>query len=401
MKIITLITSGALLGCCLPVWAGETNPADDFHGKLIGVQMQDAKTGWAEGQTEQRPFLLRTDDGGKSWTDISPPPLQSKLPAGVDLDEVGLAFCLQDAIHGWAACEKISDGKTFTPELFSTEDGGRDWKPSPFKTSVGDVAGIQFVDREHGFIDVESDAAMGHTQKAVYRTTDGGKTWQIASETSRDQETPEALPRVGFGSGMIFRNAREGWANGSPRGDQTEFFFRTTDAGKTWQAQRFPWPKGMEEGLAEYGLPKFFGVGKNEGVVSVHFEHHDPEQNALVFYGTHDGGKHWQKTGAPAVDLTKGLGPSEAFAAADHGWMLIDNELLATTDRGASWSKLETNLPLDKQEAEWEIQFTSLTQGWILVDDAAHDSGSELLQTADGGHTWTHCFGAKFQAAAH
>ena len=257
---------------------GRSEPPAGFHGEILSVQMIDAQTGWAAGKLTHSVALLQTHDGGRSWRDISARPLRSKEPVLSSDASAAITFRFLDAKHGWAAYTEDLDGSGPTI-LFSTEDGERGWHHNSFKTSVGGITSIQFTDRTHGFILVESDAASGKANKATYRTTDGGHTWQTTSEASNDRNIGGSLPKHGFTEGMVFRNANDGWIAGSPRGDDTAFFFHTRDGGKSWQPQTFDPPQGFSGVYtASFHTPWFPGDKKANGVLSVSFIQHDPNR---------------------------------------------------------------------------------------------------------------------------
>ena len=406
LKIFALVAACLTGSFHLSARAEDAYPAADFDGTLQDVQMLDAQNGWASGRTRHNIYLLRTRDGGKSWANISPRVAHSKEPLVFPQADASLTYQLTDPAHGWVGCIQSIERSGNKMDLFSTDDGGKHWQPNTFESSVGSIIGIQFVDKEHGFIQVVSDnTEPGHDRKAIYRTVDGGRTWQTASVGEPEHPTEGALPTLGFADLIVFRDEKDGWVGGTPEGDQQGFFFHTTDGGKTWQSQNFPLPPGTELDHGDYDTPVFSGTQKLDGVMEVRFESRKSLQRAVVFYGTHDGGAHWEKTGVLPIEQDKMLNLSTTFTDADHGWLLAGSTLFATTDRGATWAKINDSLPFETQDGSWSMQFLDPTRGWVLVEDleGPNDKGdllekSELLQTIDGGRTWTHCFGAKLPA---
>ena len=373
---------------------GPEQPAG-FHGEFASFDMVDAESGWAVGRAGATVSLLQTHDGGKNWTDISPKPGRMKNVATITDADEAIFYHPVDATHGWASV-KEDDSADPGETLYFTGDGGRTWKATSFKSSVGTISSIQFPDPSHGFILVESDAALGHSQKATYRTTDGGQIWWTTSERSHEIDTDQSLPGTGFCGGMVFRNAKEGWINGTPRGDEDAFLFRTKNAGDTWEPYSFKAPSGFYRGYAEIGTPQFFGDQKRDGVLSIRFVQHDPERNAYTFYRTHDGGEHWAHVGFAPGRLTDG---STSFIDADRGWLLAETKLFATTDCGATWREVATDLRTVGNESVSQFYFVSPSVGWLVKDHLRDDHHYELLQTADGGHRWTHRCGPQGEIA--
>lgn len=124
-------------------------------------------TGWLGGRT-----LLRTVDGGATWQEGRlPPDLGGKLQRFRDL------FFL-DANHGWAII-----WETETSVLIRTDDGGRTWTRAPSQPSsaVGFLDAVRFVSVGSGvaFLGPVEDAE-GHLQgrPAMLTTVDAGRTWE-------------------------------------------------------------------------------------------------------------------------------------------------------------------------------------------------------------------------------
>lgn len=401
MKHLRAICIALAISSVFTAWAhasDEVTPGG-FHGQVLSIQMIDAQTGWATGRSSDSAALLQTHDGGKSWTDISARLLRSKEPVLASDASSAVSFRLLDAKHGWAAfAENIGDLEATL--LYSTEDGGHSWQKNSFKTKIGGIGSIQFTDSTHGFILVESDAAMGKSMKATYHTADGGRTWQATSETSWDADTKGALPQRGLGASMVFRNASSGWVAGSPRGDQDAYFFRTKNGGKTWRPQRFDQPPGFTKGYAEFHTPWFFGDKKADGVLSASFTQHDPERGEVEFYASQDGGEHWQRMGTAPTENSKISSDNQVFLDAKHGWLATDDgQFFSTADGAATWRKIESKLRLGDKESISQVEFINPTQGWLVKSILGGDYDYELLQTTDAGQTWTHCFGPEDTSA--
>ncbi len=109
--------------------------------------------------------LLATDDGGQTWQTVNAPPAaaiyyDSNLSNSRHVDALRFAT----ANVGWS----------FNPDFFSTRDGGQDWDEvvtdQPINLGDAPIGPLCFVDRAHGWL-----VAAGR----VFRTADGGVTWQI------------------------------------------------------------------------------------------------------------------------------------------------------------------------------------------------------------------------------
>ncbi len=172
-------------------------------GQLTGVDFVDAQRGWAISGVG----LERTVDGGATWS-------VQKLPRRAELNVVSFL----DASRGWVGGAIPPSGKnpgSFVPCLFATTNGGVTWKTVPVPASAQMVLGVQFFDRDNGWV-----VAVGVGSGAwAARTSDGGATWRRAS---------------GFNKGELlmalrFADTQHGWIGGY------QGVYGTADGGASWK----------------------------------------------------------------------------------------------------------------------------------------------------------------------
>jgi photosystem II stability/assembly factor-like uncharacterized protein len=229
--------------------------ADDNVGWLIAERdMLKLKT-----NDEPRSYLLKTEDGGFSWRRIF---LNSK-DANARL--VRLVFI--DSQRGWVFGE--------SGVVFATQDGGAHWmrQSSPTKHLL---LGGAFVADGHGLL-------VG-AAATIVQTSDSGASWQ--NGIVRDAENAR------FNSAS-FVGASFGWAVGN--GGQ---IFATRDAGRTWFAQR----SGVEADLLDV---KFINPAEGWAV----------GVDGLVLH-TSDGGVHWATESSNSSHALQRV----FFVDRDHGW---------------------------------------------------------------------------------
>lgn len=132
---------------------------------IASIHMVDAMTGWAMSQES----LLRTVDGGASWTDVTPKGIGS-LREGTwsvyDMQTVCAVFNVES-----------STGIT----IYRTTDGGRKWESAQINTipDHGRVTSLAFLDSTHGWLLISYGAAMGSESIGVFQTSDGAATWKL------------------------------------------------------------------------------------------------------------------------------------------------------------------------------------------------------------------------------
>jgi photosystem II stability/assembly factor-like uncharacterized protein len=221
-------------------WTVDTVPGAarlDFRG----IKAFDANTaviasaGPAElGQAR----IYRTIDGGASWALT-----WSDTTKGIFLD--GLAFW--DARHGVTFSDPV-DGKFV---ILTTDDGGARWARTPPKNIPPVIAREAAFAASNTQLAVEGSsnawiATGGGAEARVFRSTDRGRTWSVASTG-----VPGGASAGLFG--IAFADARHGLAVGGDyaiaRGP-TDFALRTNDGGLTWTRAAATGPDGVTQGLA-------------------------------------------------------------------------------------------------------------------------------------------------------
>lgn len=341
-------------------------------GSVTSVHMFDGTNGWATDIGR----LLRTADGGLHWQDVTPPGSSSQ----------GVAAFPLSADDAWVVRALVEGGPGASRSTLShTADGGRTWRS--ITLPVFAVAQITFVDPEHGWMLADLDTADGQQAADIFRTTDGGQTWAKLSSAA---DRPGALPLEGQKFGLTFRDATTGWV---VQGDslapapRLHGLFRTQDGGATWQpAPALAWPPALVHDLSldEVGLlPTFFSP--QVGVLRVLMVSQATGDVAdTEMYVTGDGGTTWSPTTplqASAattgfLDATSFLDPSD--------WWIVPNangrtSLFETSDGGQHWTSWTPGAPFAGVSV---LSFGSDTLGLAI-------GSAGLLRTTDGGHTWT------------
>ena len=208
---------------------------------------------------------LRTLDRGRSWR-----PFRLRYHASFATPGVGLGF------------RSTVAGNRLALALLATSDGGRSWRAgaSPCRAAVADTALVDLVTPRLGWLVCLGEPGVGNQQKAVYRTTDGGRTWQVGAET-------------------IFYPRRR-----------------------------------LHGGISSYGYP--YGIAFAPDGFGILWE------GRGTLYVTHDGGRRFAAQPSvvrPEIDFGRGAG---AFPDG-HALLLLGRgggpptRLLATTDHGRTW----------------------------------------------------------------
>ncbi len=359
---------------------------DSHRGSLAALQVDftSRTTGWALAVAEDSGagFLLRSDDGGRQWDDVTPAALRAARMGPFQL-EAPFAPNGEDA---WLPVARYYGrlDQSQVLYLFATADAGRHWHLAG-RFPGSSVGSPFFLTKSTGFLETGASAAMGEEPVQVYTTSDGGGRWEEASASPPPGTVGGKSTRISSWcdkDGISFATPHVGFATGTCRGPAV--LQRTDDAGATWEpVQLFASTNGD---VATY--PPVFS-SPSVGALAVD---NAPE---FLFAATHDGGAHWALHRLP-LGASRAL---SAFGACPCGgcldvvtaktWVVAaGREIYETTDGGASWASSRSSVPL----GDMAVDFVNRDVGWAweACGPGAWDSRSGLVyRTTDGGGTWT------------
>lgn len=321
----------------------------------VSVTFVSARTGWALGTSKCAndacpAFLVRTGDGGATWTSITPPPVPVVKLETPGVRQVRFA--------------NLDDGWAFGPDLWATHDGGRRWSHLdlglPASAEVFDLAAANGVAHVVAFAD---------GQLRILTSPVGQDRWQ---------PSPTTIP-IGAGpvpSATLVLQGQTGWLI---ENDRTVVGGARLDHGG-WVAWSPP--------CADSGGPADLGASSPTDVAVICHEGqwNDKPMADRVFLST-DAGSTFRATATlppqPAgVVATPARGTVVVGVAAQSGpaW-----ELARTTDAGVSWSVVHRE---SRTAGQWLfIGFTTPTTGVAIKTGGG--GSSSLLRTTDGGRSWS------------
>ena len=332
------------------------------------MHMINRNIGWAAGSGTNR--ILRTSDAGIHWDDVTP----VSARAGT-----WITYFL-DANHAWLASslQPGSGSPDFSVAIYRTADGGRSWQETgTVAAQQGWPASMDFVDRTHGWLFMNLGSAAGSQGVAFYGTVDGGTTWTKLSEADTSGN-PGHLPLSCSKSAPVFLNNSTGWIPGACNAGGGPFLFVTRDGGRTWNSVNIAVPAGYSAScMCAISSLRFSDATTGVLVLDIY----GPDGATHNFlYATPDGGTSW---------LDGWLLPPNSFSVdfltGAVGWTLDakSNAVLYTHDGGQHWSTLGT---IPSSQGVADLQFVNSAIGWALGSEPA---GNTLIKTSDGGQTWT------------
>ncbi len=348
----------------LPIAAGQPIT-------LTFLQMIASSSGWG---IESTGHIVRTSDSGGSWQDITP-------PQGT-FDRSG--FFALDASHAWATprswcgphigdCQG-ADQPVNAALVWRTSDGGQSWQPSQAFWLMPSGSSAQAAYRPHlFFLNVQTGWNLawvsvgqdGQISQQLFKTSDGGATWQLQADLLKSfTEGVSSFVFVDAQTGLVVENGPVG----APAS-----LYKTSDGGQSWTLAPVP------------DLAKLAEAAKSSCRLAPAYK--TASANVLALACSTPGGVNFFDLSSDAGQSWHGWGASigTSFYDGQTGWRLTPGNnsqfwLQHTSDGGNTWQTLKV--------VSWQaIQFSFVDPqtGLAIVSIGAT---SALLRSSDGGKTW-------------
>ncbi|HEY3313183.1 MAG TPA: hypothetical protein VGK00_16205 [Anaerolineales bacterium] len=355
---------------------------------ITSIQMIDSQTGWA---VESTNHILHTIDAGNTWQDHTP-------PEGAFMEG---GFFASDADTAWAVSFTQMYAPISSAVVWHTSDAGHSWQAGqPFPTNL-DSHGkespadffrprqLYFVDRQTGWLLVDTYFGMQSIWELLFRTVDGGDTWTVVNDHHTDLVETNGI-------GVVFIDPLTGWYGQNTIAHQWEMLrvddlvaaggwklIKTFDGGRSFNASSLlPLPPELQRTefvgkTADCGETRMLPFAPRvSGIQWTCWIYAKPRQDFNFFAISTDGGGSWHSW------LASG---NEFFLNALTGWRLftpagLSKYIQKTTDGGITWVKIK--------EVAWQaaqFDFVSDQVGWAVVKNG---DVTAILRTADGGLVW-------------
>jgi photosystem II stability/assembly factor-like uncharacterized protein len=320
--------------------------------------MLSESDGWALGEHA----VLRTSDGGLTWQKVGPADLS-------DLGYAASAFFLSGQT-AWVAVSHPNDPQQGS--LYRTIDGGQTWNSASLDFGLGR---LYFLDDQQGWALADLGAGAGSNAVAIYQTTDGGSSWQRTyTNDPTDPEAGDSLPLGGIKNGFAAIDMQTAWVSGVIYRDDSIYLYVTHDGGRSWSQPAVSLPGNVTGAQVMASGPEFFDAKNGVLFVSV-----GGASINLYVYSTHDGGQSW----TPSQDYVSGGGKADFFSPTA-GVIWGFGQFNFTDDAGDSWKIITSGVDFGENFAG--MDFIDAQTGWVITADATDHRS--LYKTSDSGRTW-------------
>jgi photosystem II stability/assembly factor-like uncharacterized protein len=377
--------------------------------------------------------LWKTENAGTTWTPVF------DAQASYSIGCVTLDPSNPETV--WVGTGENVSGRHvgFGDGVYKSLNGGKTW--TNMGLSKSEHIGRILVDpRNSSIVYVAAEGPLWSSggERGLYKTTDGGKTWALVLEISKDTgvasaELDPANPDILYAAAYQRRRSVAAFMGGGPESG----IHKSEDAGKTWRKLAVGLPSGdkgkiglavspidprvvyatVEAGPEERGFYRSMDKGESwekrnpyiSGGTGPHYYQEifaDPSVFDRVYQMdpsmmiTNDGGRTWRPVGEKSKH---GDNHAMAFVKGDPDYILngSDGGVYETHDAGKTWRFFE-NLPV--------TQFYKLALDNALpfynVHGGAQDNGSQLgpsrtlNKNGISNFDWTITFGADGYACA-
>jgi len=325
-----------------------------------------------EGWGVTGPFVLKTQDGGQTWHEVTPP-----MP-GINATTTQAFLAVLDSTHAWVVFAEDNSIPS-TTMVWNTIDGGSTWSETEiYQEAFGDVMWAEFfaLDPARVWLLVRGvyAGAGTHYTASFLRTADGGRGWETLPSNIGNDYT-----------GMSFADADRGWLIWQTTGAYAPAppeIAVTHDGGRSWDVRDLPAPEGAPTLFEDYEYSEPYGLNVLSAtalrlMVGSFGYGFPPSEFAGYLYSTEDGGATWKTRALPAGVLASDY--DLVFFDADNG-LLLGRTMYRTADGGRTWQLVKT--------VAWDgdFSFVDSQYGWAI---ARSGEAIALVRTTNGGITWS------------
>jgi len=312
--------------------------------------------------------VWKTADAGQTWVNVSDP-----FFAEASIGAVEVSLSDPNTVWAGGGSEGLRSNVSTGRGVYRSTDAGRSWTQMGLR-ETGQIGAIRVHPSNPRvvFVAAVGNAFRPNPERGVYRTRDGGRTWEkvlfVSDSTGAvDLEFQPGNPEVVYAS--MWRAERKPWTiiSGAREGG----IYRSTDGGSTWRRLEGGLPRGL--------------VGKSNVAVTAA----DPRRvYALVeaepgggLYRSDDGGEHWTLASDRRELISRPFYYTNLTADPTNADVVFvgSEPFLRSDDGGRSWRNVPT--PHGDNHDLW-INPTN-NQIWIQ----SNDGGANVTLT--GGRTWS------------
>ncbi|MGB7753779.1 MAG: hypothetical protein WCF88_19660 [Candidatus Acidiferrales bacterium] len=318
--------------------------------------------------------VWKTTDAGRTWV-----PIFDGQPTG-SIGALAVAPSNPDIIYVGSGEGLRRPDLSTGDGIYKSTDAGNTWQHLGLRDGqqITNII-VDPQDPDRVFVAVLGHPYGPNSERGVFRSTDGGATWQKilykdddtgATDLAFDPKNPQTL------YADMWSSRRPPWTTGGPLEGHTGGLFKSTDGGNTWHQLTKGLPTNAQ-GLGRIG----FGISPSNPNRIYALVDAAPEVGGL--YRSDDAGESWQRVNHDDRIWGRGF---------DFAWVRVSSEnpdiiyicntsTYRSSDAGATFTAIKGAPGGDDYHSVW---INSENPKIILL---AADQGATL--TVNGGETWS------------
>ncbi|MFM2136090.1 MAG: hypothetical protein RL021_1490 [Bacteroidota bacterium] len=323
--------------------------------------------------------VFKSSDAGNSWT-----PVFDNQPS-LSIGDLAIAPSNQDILYVGTGEPNCGSGSiTYDGAgTFKSTDGGLSWTSVGLDQcrNIGRIA-VHPTNPDIVFVAAMGDLFGTSTNQGLYRSLDGGSTWQQFlflndSTGAIDVAIDPVQPSTVYACTWTRRRRIDRRSLGGP----DTGLWKSTDGGTTWT--RITTAAGLPSGF-DYGRTSIGIAATNPN--TLYYLIADAQSTFQGVYKSTNGGATWSRTNDTGIgDIFNGGAHWEGRLKVDptdaNTVYLIGFDTWKTTDGGQSWNNISGNYHPDNHE----VYIHPMNHDYLL---RANDGG--LYYSYDGGQNWYH-----------
>lgn len=351
----------------------EQKEAKEYN--ILDFYMIDKNNGWAIAKEG----VLTTENGGKLWRTVTPKDnylIQNLSYFKNNEDSIYKFLDKNTAFIAYRQNNNIN--------IYRTTDRGKSWENSTlalkeFSVKKNYRIHAKVLDKDNGFVMITAMEGKDYSEYYLYKTIDGAKSWTKVFRNSipMDMESSSVgKDRIKDITGIEFKDKALGWYTVKSN-LAYPILFETEDGGGSWNEQKLNIPKEYENniGYSCSTYPPIFTRDGKRAYLPVEFN--NGKNSIIIFYKSIDKGTNW----IPTVPIEMKQSIEIVYGIDDNGilWMKdsSENKIYRLENDDKDLLEIKSDMELKSKK----IQFLNSTNGFMLIDN-------KLYTTKDKGISW-------------